>query len=341
MAEETKEGYTQEMENRKVTVRVNQEENVAIKEDLAADLIAQNIYVRIYMAVIWVVATAVMCKFIYDITMQYESGKTSPSSSINIQVGDVLPAPKVVVCNWNQDGSVQNPAPTYTCPECLVTLVSCLNLNTSEDCSGLWENTPIETKAGLFDCYTYNGHNDTPINSTTTGYSGAIASVWSVKLLPFDASPLNRAGLQASFFLLDGTPTDPNAIYDEIRFAPVSLDTFFAVRYINTLHTEDNPQEGVIPNSSRYDTLISSVNLLTVPSDAYGYIGVSFSFQTLNEEVDIFFTSYTLQNFWGDFAGMVGTLMGLDVIKVASGIPVTVVSVRFKSLNPLEEHFNG
>jgi len=81
--------------------------------------------------------------------------------------------------------------------------------------------------------------------------------------------------------------------------------------------------------------------MLSPANDSYAFIGVSFAYQTLNQELDIFFTSYTLQNFWGDFAGMIGTLMGLDVIKVASAIPVSVVAFRLKSINPLEDHFNG
>jgi len=325
-----------------VTIRVNQDENVAFREDLAADLIAKNIFVRIYMTVVWLVAAAVMCKFIYDITTQYTAGKDSPSSSINIQIGDALPSPKVVVCNWNQDGSTTNSTPTYACEECLIELVSCLNWNTSGDCTNLWYHTPIQTNAGLFDCYTYNANYSEAISDNTTGYSGSIASVWQVKLLNFTSPPSNRAGAQASFFLQDNSTTDPNAIYNEIRFAPANMDTFFAVRYINTLHQEDVLQEGIADrNTSRFETLVSSTTMLSLPNDTYAYIGVSFAYQTLNQELDIFFTSYTLQNFWGDFAGMIGTLMGLDVIKVASAIPVTVVAFRLKSINPLEDHFNG
>jgi len=283
-----------------------------------------------------------MCVFIWEIVTQYTSGLSSPSSSVNIDTATVLPEPKVVVCNWNQDGSPFNSTPSGDCAECLVTLINCQNLNTSEDCIPLWLHSPIQTTAGLFDCYTYNWNIDSPIWSNTTGYSGAIATVWGVELLSLNDPPVNRAGLQASFFLLDDKPTDPIAIYDEVRFAPVGLDTFFAVQYIQTLHQEDHPASNILDlNTSRFETLVSGVNLLQFPNDTYGYIGISFAYQTLNEEIDIFFTSYTLQNFWGDFAGMLGTLMGLDVIKVAFSIPVSIVAVRIKSLNPIEDHFNG
>jgi len=247
----------------------------------------------------------------------------------------------VVVCNWNQDGSVSNTTPAHNCQECLIALIACTNLNTSEDCTGLWQHTPIETKGGLFDCWTYNGDFDHPIHSNTTGYSGSIASVWGMYLLEQTDPPSNRAGAQVSFMNLDGTATSADSIYDEYRFAPVGFDTFFAVQYVNTLHQESHLQPGLVRNSSRFDTVNANVNLLALPNATFGYVGISFAFQTLSKEVDQFFTGYTIASFFGDFAGMVGTLMGLDLIKVSSSLPLWWVSMKIKSINPIEDHFNG
>ena len=50
-----------------------------------------------------------------------------------------------------------------------------------------------------------------------------------------------------------------------------------------------------------------------------GYISVSWAFDTLNLQQITYASQYTLENFFGDFAGMIGTLMGLDMVKVAAG----------------------
>jgi len=330
---------TENSESQKV--RGTEEDKQAILEDLASDMLLRNTIVRIYMGVIWAISIAVMCYFIFGIYTQYSQNLTTPSSSINLLEEKNVVSPKVVVCNWNQDGSVSNSTPSHNCPICLIQLTSCQNLNTLGDCSLLWEHTPIQTFAGLFDCWTYNGNNMTPIISNTTGYSGSIATVWEMLLEPQTIPPINRAGAQASFFILDGEPTSPQSIYDEVRFASVGLDTFFAVQYIQTLHQESQPQAGIERNSSRYATTVAGVNLLQYTNNTYGYLGISFAFQTLSEEQDIFFDSYTMQNFWGDFSGMIGTVLGLDMIKVCSGIPIIFVAFRYRTLYPLDNHFSG
>jgi len=94
-------------------------------------------------------------------------------------------------------------------------------------------------------------------------------------------------------------------------------------------------------DSSRFETVTSTTSLLSQPNSTYGYLGISFAYQTLSKEVDTYFTSYTLTSFWGDFAGMLGTVMGLDLIKTSSGLPLFYVAKRLRSINPIEDHFNG
>jgi len=327
--------------DRSSTVKLSAEAKQNFYEDEAADMIGRSPYVRTFMSFVWLGASCVFCLYLYEIASQYIQGQSTPSSSITVFQEEYLLTPKVVVCNWNQDGSFANNTPTHNCDECLLSLVSCTNLNTSEDCRHLWQHTPIETAAGLFDCFTYNGDFDHPIHSITTGYSGSIATVWGVYLPPTGDPPANRAGAQVSFINLDGAPTSPAYIYNEYRFCPVGYDTFYAMQYINTLHTEDNLAANLLRNSSAYATVNANVNLLSPGNATFGYIGVSFAFQTLSKQINLFFTGYTLQNFWGDFAGMVGTLMGLDLMKVCSSLPVAWVAFKLRSLGPLEEHYNG
>jgi len=331
----------EDVKGRSTTLRLNHEESTNFREDMAAEMIERNPYVRLYMTIVWIIATAVFILFLYQITTQYMSGLSTPSSSISIEPSSSLPIPKVVICNWNQDGTLQAPSPTYQCAQCNISLASCTVEADTSDCSVEWIHTPIETRAGLFDCWTYNGDYKNPKWSTTTGYSGSISTIWQVPLYPATAPPTNRAGAQVSFIILDDTATDPEVIYDEVGYASVGTDSFYAITYVNIIHDEVNRPKGTPYNASRYEAVSSSVSLNVPYNESFGYIGISFAFETLSKETDQFFTAYTLSNFWGDFAGMVGTLMGLDAIKFSSGIPKAYVAIKLRSMNPLEDHFNG
>lgn len=326
---------------RATTLRLNNNERVNFKEDMAADMLERNFWVRLYMTVVWVLSSGVMAVFIYNITTQYLSGLSTPSSSISIFPATELAVPKVVVCNWNQDGSPSDPTPTHNCSECILTIVSCTDQHSQDDCVSSWVKTPIQTEGGLFDCLTYNGDPNNALWSNFTGYSGSISAVFEVVLYQSAAPPVASAGVQVSFIILDDTPTSPDVIYNEVQYGSIGADSFFAITYINTIHDESNRDSNTPYNSSRYDAVSSSVSLNTPYNDTVGYAAVSFSFQTLSQEQANFFTSYTLVNFWGDFAGMIGTLMGLDLIKFASGIPKMYLAVKLRSINPIEDHFNG
>lgn len=71
------------------------------------------------------------------------------------------------------------------------------------------------------------------------------------------------------------------------------------------------------------------------------YFGLSFAYQTLSKQTIQFSIGYTIDNLFGDFAGMIGTLMGLDTIKVAAGLPLFYLAAKMKSMKILEDHFNG
>jgi len=287
-------------------------------------------------------ATAVMIVFCVQIVQQFLASLAAPSSTVLYSASAPLPLPRVVVCNWNQNGAVGAPIPTGPCEECLVQLKYCKNVNTSADCTSQWRHEPQQTFAGLFDCWVFNDDINNVLFSQTTGYGGGISTVWEVKKL----DPLNvtdggsRTGLQASFFLNDGSDISELAIYNEVNFAPDALDSFYALRLFSTIHTEKDPSDPAY-NVTTYATIVSSVNLLTTVNSSFADIGVSFSYQTLSTQEILFSISYTINNLFGDFAGMIGTLMGLDVIKLSSSIPLCWLVYKLKSVNPLEDHFNG
>jgi len=297
--------------------------------------------VRIWMIIVWIVASSIMIWFMVGIGQQYTLSLKNPSSKVSILDDTILPLPAVTICNWNQEVGV----PVGSCEECKLSLVSCVNITTTilnpngnADCSAIW--TPIQwnTSIGLFYCYVFNDDKTNVVYSVATGYSGAMATIWGIKPLPMTDPPINRAAVQATY-QVQGNTNAP-VIVAEIEFAPSGFDTFFGLQYINTVHSELSPTNPIY-NTSMYSKTNSLVKLQETPTVDIDYVGVSFSFETLSVQAIIFSVDYTLLNFFGDFAGMVGTLMGLDVIKVSIGIPTAYFAYKFKACWPLEEVFNG
>jgi len=136
-------------------------------------------------------------------------------------------------------------------------------------------------------------------------------------------------------------------IYNEVNFASMGLDTFFALTYVNTLHNELQSSDPLY-NVSNFQTDASTVTLLQAldpdannPNATRGYIALSFAYQTLSLQQVSFDIAYNLNNLFGDFSGMLGTLMGLDVIKLAAGLPMGYLAWKSKTWRPLQEAFNG
>jgi len=73
--------------------------------------------------------------------------------------------------------------------------------------------------------------------------------------------------------------------------------------------------------------LLYTPTLSNSTNDTWAYSGVSFAFETLSEQQIVFDYTCSLLNFWGDFVGMAGTLMGLDAIKVCTGIPTALFAL--------------
>jgi len=294
-----------------------------------------NMYVRIFMIIMWLGTGATLIVFLVGTTQQLINSFNNPRNAISIQQEAILPLPAVTVCNWNQ-----LVPPMMVCPECELTLIACMNFgdNNNPDCTHLWTPRNWNTQNGLFFCYEFNNDLNNIRLSNSTGYSGSMATVWGVKPLPSTTPPQNRAAVQATFEIQN--KTDANAIYGEISFAAAGLDTFFGLTLINTVH---NDLSTTAPNYNvtNYNKETSSVKLLSPKNASMAYVGVSFSFQMLSVQYITFTMGYTLNNYFGDFAGMIGVLMGMDVIKLSMGIPTAFIAFKEKSLVPLEELFNG
>jgi len=330
-------------EDNKEVLKLDKEEKKAFDEEEEADKMHKNKFIRVYMLFVWVTVTVVMGWYMYQVVIQYiQATQSGPSSSITIDDPTELPMPAVIVCNWNQDGSLQNSTPSGDCPTCKLYLQYCFNFNTSTNCTDQWYYTPIQTDAGLFDCWSYNTDPYAPQFSNTTGYSGSLAVVFGLELQAENIS--NRAGAQVTFGVLNSpssnttnTTITAKDIYNEIRFAPVGKDTFYAFTYVITNHQE-LPMDSSEYNTTRFDT-VSSLTTVLAPNSSLAYVGVSFSYQTLSRREEVFFIGYSLTNVFGDFANMVNTLMGLDAIKVSGSLPMVYFAIRVRSMVPLEDHF--
>jgi len=319
------------------------------KEQMEADDLQDQNWYRIFMTVIWIISGSVMIYYLTQIVSQYHSSKANPSSTIQLIQRNGLPQPQIVICNWNQNGNVTNPIPVGDCDVCGLTLLSCSTNaldGSQQSCDSSWSQNDTQTAGGLFSCWQFNADPKNLKYSVTTGYTGSMATLWAIPYLERDDPPINRMGLQATFKPV-GTVT-PYAIYDEVNFAPMGFDTFFALTYTNTIHNE-HKHNRTLYNTSSFDTSASMVNLLQATDPDWndelnstsGYVGITFGYQTLSLQQVNFDIAYNLNNLFGDFAGMIGTLMGLDLIKLAAGLPMGYLAWKSRSWKPMQEAFNG
>jgi len=260
---------------------------------------------RFYFFFLWGIVTAVMAYYTYQIAIQFLDA--SPGSTVTFTTLERIYLPQVVVCNWNQE--INGP-----CDTCFLEFNGCSYLVDSSDCSSLWTPVQFHTDYGDFNCYSFNGNVSTRFYSDKTGYAGAYTALFSVNISNTNSIPdplSSRTGLQVTF----GIPEkiSPDDIYRENRYAQVGSDTFFSIVTVNTIRNYlDEKNES--RNVTRYETTSSAVNL----GNAYypdsvnptkGYVAVSFSFEIISSQDINYDYGYTLENFWGDWAGMIGTLM--------------------------------
>jgi len=287
---------------------------------------------NIYYAVIWLAVTGVMIYFITQIASQYHDAKKSPGTIITYTNISPFNMPQVTICNWNQlpppNATTGDPPPP--CDYCNLTAIQCWDIFSGGDCN--IEYVQIADKRfGTFNCYIFNGNASNPVQGQEVGYGGSYSALFMVENPPEDDTL--RIGLQVSLTPVGIQPD----VFGEDKFAPPGLDSYYAVQSIYTVFNNDTP-----PTSSlRYDATYSTTAITRKNNDTNSFVSVSWAFQTLSVQQISYTPQYTLNNFFGDFAGMIGTLMGLDVIKVASGFYVAIIAWKQRNIFPLQDHFNG
>jgi len=282
----------------------------------------------IFIHIIWVSMGALMIYYIVLIITPFVDSKSLPTSTVTYSTNATLLFPAVTICNWNQ---VLGPYFDYE----NITLVDCFNWFLNTSCVSEFSYVVVITTFGNFSCYVFNNDTSNIYNSSQTGFGGSFSVLFSITTPP--STYLYRTGLQATFDAVGVVPD----VYNEIRFAPPGYDSFYGIQVVAT--TFNN-----VTNSSdqgpffTYNTLYSATTLSNQPSNSSElYVSVSFAFQTLNLQDISYDSTYKLTNLFGDFSGMVGVLMGIDVIKLSASIPVMILACRKRKLSYVTEHFTG
>jgi hypothetical protein len=287
---------------------------------------------NIFLGIVWLAVTGVMAWYMSIILVQFFY--QTPGSTVTYTTRDGENLPSVTICNWNQ--IIDD---VYT-PDTNLTMVECYKWSIEDVCPpGTFQYTQVPTDYGVFNCYLFNSDTENPITSEVTGFAGSYSALFEIVLPIYPPAEqfAYRAGLQVSFSEIGVVPD----VYNEIRFAPPGVDSFYGVRLVETTYKNETVEANQGPFTS-YETVYSTIALINQPTiNGTGLVAVSFSFQTLSVLIIEYDKTYSQANFFGDFAGMLGTLMGLDTIKVAASIPVFLLAVKKRRPGDIGDHFNG
>ncbi|EFC45670.1 predicted protein [Naegleria gruberi] len=250
--------------------------------------------------------------------------QTNPSTSISYIEQVPLNYPAVTICNWNAE---------YYCDYCNLTLKTCTMVNDTDgtiyECPFKLSETVIEQNGQVFQCYVFNNDTSKPLAVKTTGYGGSISMYFT--LPPVKSDRDSRFGLQASFHEIGSIPL----VFAETNFAIPYVDNFFTLTKIETNRlksTEEYPLHSI-----HWDSRISNVQL-TFKEDSI--VVVSFAYSTLNIHQVSEIAGKTMLQLLGDLAGMLGVLLGIDILKALRGLLEIPQVIQQKSFRPIYELFN-
>jgi len=273
---------------------------------------------------------SLMIYYFYLIISQYISSSQQPTSTVTYSTNATLLFPSVTICNWNQVLINESFEDFEN-----LTMIDCFNWQENDTCVDQFKYQIITTSFGNFNCYVFNNDTEHIYNSSQTGFGGSFSALFLISQPP--GNYLFRTGLQATF---DSPGTIPD-VYNEIRFAPPGYDSFYGIQVVAT--TFENETEVALQGPFyTFNTLYSTTTLpFGVTNTSEVLVSVSFAFQTLNLQDIDYSSTYKITNLSGDFSGMIGVLMGIDVIKLSASIPVMILACRKRKLKYVTEHFTG
>jgi len=285
-------------------------------------------------SIIWLGSFAIFIFYVTRIADEYIGQKAEPPSRVTYTQKSALPLPQATICNWNQvpDGG---DLPDY--PFADLSIGDCNqffpNGSSTKCISSFYKKLYYVEGVGTFYCYEFNNGTGGIELSHATGYGSSFSLIFSVTVPPVDDSL--RLAAQATFVPSGEVPD----IYNEIKFGPSGMDSFFALTDVYEQHLDEN---GVFqePEAHRYTAVSSMTFMGVIPPNDTAYIGISFGFQSLSQQVIVYQPEYTLDNFFADFAGVLGVLLGLDWIKLTTSIPVFYKSITSRKTTPMIKHFH-
>jgi len=282
------------------------------------------------MTVCWIGAIIGFVYYLYYIILQLRTAMSQPSTNVQYSFANTKAFPAVTICNWNTEGTPQQQGFPAPCDFCTVSFDGCVIGGNPCNETLFPEFVTYNTSTlGIFYCYQFNNLADNIINASDTGYLGSISFNFFVVKPPRD--PLARTGLQVTFHAQGDIPD----VVNEINYAAPYNDNLFALREIDTVFLSGT-------DAKTWDVTIGQLQLsdfgnnsLLVP------VTVTITYQTLATQTVTEVLTYTVFSFLGDISGMVGLLMGLDVLKFTRGLLAISKSVARKSAKPVIDVFNG
>jgi len=262
----------------------------------------------------WLVAAGYMAFYIIKQTNSYKATQGKPTTSLKFEERIPLAFPAVTICNWNTGA---------LCDLCNLGFIGAFSVADDKIATLSSDQAyfkQISQQDMDFNCWVFNNVSESNLlNSEKTGYSGSYSFYMKVPK-PTDAdilAGLKKIGLQVSFHP-PGTVPD---LVAETNYAMPGIDNFFMLtKIVNTRLrvTVDFPNL----TEERWEASHSSIKMYGLENSDKDYYltSISVTYATLNvNHIDEVETS-TLAGLLGDIAGMLGTTMGIDVLKAVRGI---------------------
>jgi len=257
----------------------------------------------------------------------------------------------VTVCNWNQGSE--------TCEFCALELIHCIRMlsnSTTSDCEPFtrYANFTSSRNTDYFRCVQFNYDKDNVQMSEEVGYGSSISMLFGVPHLQVNynvtkntATRKNSAsdlalvlaeGVQITFHL----NTDQPNVFEEYNFSPTGVNTFFMLtKTIETKLLRNGQSTTTIYWKVKPSTIQLPAQLDRLSTSTEKYVAISVAYETLSTFILTDQVTYLTPNFLGDLAGMTGTMLGMDMIKLFRALLAIPLSLYELSLQPLYHVLTG
>ncbi|KAG2372952.1 hypothetical protein C9374_012982 [Naegleria lovaniensis] len=270
----------------------------------------------------WVLAIVFCIWYVVNASGEFQTSQNNPTTALSIVEKVPLELPAVTICNWNG---------YYECDFCDLTLKTATRV---VDGNVVEFEIPYEYKEieqnGLYRCYVFNNFSDQVMTSNATGYGGVISLFFDVPSVPQERDA--RFGLQVSFHEIG---TIPN-VFAETNFAVANVDNYFVLTKIVTTRLKPSIEN---PNltDTRWESILSLVELTQRDDNT---VVISFTYNTLTEHNNAEMYTSSIEGLLGEIAGILGVMMGIDILKMLRGCLQVPYSFKHKSIRGIWDTFN-